>query len=97
MLLTHNGNISLSVSHLQAITMNTKLLSSNVKPSGLNFLENFPPDFSPYSKKTFPPPPVNIFHAHKKHKEDHKSLLDMINPFECESDYEDDEGDDYRD
>lgn len=81
--------------------MNTKLSGitqnlNNVK--SLSLFENFPRDFpapSKFGHKKFPP--FNFLHIHKKHK-DHKSWLDMINPFECESDYEDDDGrDDYGD
>lgn len=60
---------------------------------------NFPRDFpqSKFDHKKLPPPPFNFLRTHKKHKS-HKSWLDMINPFECESDYEDDdEGGDYGD
>jgi hypothetical protein len=71
--------------------------------SELNFLEHFPRDFpsasSQFDYKKFPPPlphnQNNIWHqngSQKRHKD--KSWLDMMmNPFECESEYEDDYGD----
>lgn len=59
--------------------------------SDLNLFEHFPQDFPPAQK--YPSSSFNYFNGNykgggkEKHKE--KSWLDMINPFECDSDYDD--------
>lgn len=75
------------------VKMHTKL--SNLKLNS-NFL-SFPTQIPKFTSN--PPQPYHFKHHHidnKKRRND-KSWLDMINPFECESDYEDDDGDDYGD
>lgn len=81
---------------LSGITQNLNNMKSFKVASDLKVFENFPRDFpqSKFGHKKFPP--FNFVHIHKKQKT-HKSWLDMINPFECESDYEDDDDDDYGD
>lgn len=64
--------------------------------SDLNLFEHFPQDFPPAPH--YPSSSFNYFNGdfkgdekNKKHRE--KSWFDLINPFECETDYDDE---DYR-
>lgn len=58
---------------------------------------NKPPPTWFNRKKVLHPFSSNYLHVHKNHKnhkKKEKSWLDMLNPFECESDYEDEDDDD---
>lgn len=62
--------------------------------SDLNLFEHFPQDFPPPPQ--YPSPSFNYFNGgfkgggkKKKHRE--KSWFDVLNPFECESDYDDED------
>lgn len=68
--------------------------------SDLNLFEHYPQDFSPPlpPPPNYPSPQFNHFNGgfeggggRIRHRE--KSWLDILNPFECESDYDDDYGD----
>lgn len=58
----------------------------------LNPFKHLPPPLMRRHKK-FPPSPFDFMHLYKrgKKKKNKKSWLDFINPFECETDYDDDD------
>lgn len=64
-----------------------------VEPS-IHSFKHLPPPLTRRRKK-FPPSPFDFIHLHKGNKKKNKikrSWFDMINIFECETDYDDEDG-----